>query len=350
MDQGYESVKALGKRYPEPGLSLLDIEQPQVRNSDDVLFKVEYCAICNSDTKIYDWNEWAANDKTLTLPAFLGHEAAGLVVETGNEAKQFKQGDRIVIDPSICCGHCRQCRSGFTNLCENREIYGKRRGAFAEYGILPERVVCRLNNKLSLEEGVVLENLGIAVHCVELQHHDPGDWAVVLGAGPIGNLAAQTLVAWGVNTVITDIVDSRLDLARNCVRGIVVDAKHENPVARVKELTGGRGADFVIETGANQTVMDQAFDMVRIRGTIATLGTFNEPITFNPFFKMTRREINLQSSIMRTWETWRKMDQLIDSSKINLKPLISHILPLKEYAKGFELVKSHDVMKVLLKP
>jgi len=344
-------MKALVKEFPNPGLSLLNLEKPRVKEPDDVLFQVKYCAICVGETKVYDWNEWAANDKTIQLPAILGHEASGIVVEVGDGVNQFKPGDRIIDDPMIHCGHCRHCRSGFSNMCENREIYGKHRGAFAEYAILPERVVCRLNDRLSLEEGAVLENFGVAVRSVEVEPHDAGDWAVIVGgAGPIGILAAQTLVASGVNTIVTDLIDWRLDFARKHSGAIVVDSKLEDPVRKVKELTGGKGADFVIEMGANQAVMDQAFDMVRIRGTIVTIGTFNEPISFNPFFKMTRREIKLVSIMGRNWQTWRRMNQLIDAGKINLKPLITHILPIEEYERAFELAKSHETMKVLLTP
>jgi threonine 3-dehydrogenase len=344
-------MKALMKEYPKPGLSLVDIEKPQIKNPDDVLFEVKYCAICVGETKVYDWTEWAASDKTIQLPTVLGHEASGVVVEVGGEVKQFKPGDRITNDVSIHCGHCRQCRSGATNVCENLEIYGKRRGAFAQYAILPQRVICRLNDRLSLEEGALMENFGVAVHAVELEHHDVGDWAVIVGgAGPIGIMAAQTLLAYGVNTIITDILDWRLDFARRFCNAVVVDARKEDPVQKVMEHTAGKGADFVIEMGANQTVMDQAFDMVRIRGTVVTIGTFNKPISFNPFFKMSRREIRLQSMMGHNWETWRRMNQLIDSGKINLKPLITHILPMEEYRKAFELAKSYEAMKVLLKP
>jgi threonine 3-dehydrogenase len=343
-------MKALMKTRPEPGLSLVEIEPPRVQNADDVLFKVEYCAICVGETKVYDWNDWAAGDSTIQLPTVLGHEASGVVVAVGSDVKNVKPGDRIVNDPLIYCGHCYQCRSGFTNMCVNREIYGKRRGAFAEYAVLPERVICPLNDKLSLEEGAVLENLGIAVHAVEAEHHDPGDWAVILGAGPIGILAAQTLVAWGVHTVITDLVEARLEMARQISGASVVDIRREDPVQHVLALTNGRGADFVIEMAANQTALEQAFDMVRIRGTVVTIGTFDGPVSFNPFFKMTRREIKLQSVMGRNWETWRRMNQLIDSGKVNLKPLVTYVLPLEAYAHGFDLVKSHESMKVLLKP
>ena len=343
-------MKALVKERPAPGLSLLDVEKPRITQADDVLFKVEYCAICVGETKVYDWNEWAANDTTLQLPTVLGHEASGVVVEVGAGVTQFKPGDRIVNDPLIYCGHCYQCRAGFTNMCVNREIYGKRRGAFAEYAMLPERVICPLNESLSLEEGAILENLGIAVHAVEVEHHDPGDWAVVIGAGPIGILAAQTLAAWGVNTVLTDMSTSRLEFARQHSRATVVDIREEDPAEKVLGLTKGRGADFVVEMAANQKGLDQAFDTVRTRGTIVTIGTFDAPVAFNPFFRMTRREIKLQSVMGRNWETWRRMEQLVDAGQVDLKPLITHVLPLTEYERAFEMVTGHNVMKVLLKP
>ncbi|MCL4302410.1 MAG: alcohol dehydrogenase catalytic domain-containing protein [Anaerolineae bacterium] len=343
-------MKALVKEKPEPGLSLLDIEKPEIKQPDEVRFKVEYCAICVGETKVYDWNEWAAADTTLHLPTVLGHEVAAVVSEVGSQVKQFKPGDRITVDPLIHCGHCYLCRKGYTNMCLQREIYGKRRGAFAEYAVLPEQVICKLPDKLSLTEGAILENLGIAVHAVEVEPHDPGDTAVVIGCGPIGIMAAQTLVASGVNVVMTDVNQSRLDMAAEISGADVINVSKENPVEHVKAMTAGRGADFVLEAAATPSALEQAFELVRQVGTIVTIGTFNSPVSFNPFFKMTRREIKLVSTMGRTWETWRRMVQLIDSDKLNLKPFISQILPLEEYQKGFELVKAGEVMKVLLKP
>ena len=343
-------MKALVKEKPEPGLSLVDIEAPQLQNVDDVQFKVEYCAICVGEVKVYDWSEWAAADTTIKLPTVLGHEVAAVVTGVGNEVTQFKPGDRVTIDPMIHCGHCYLCRKGYTNMCVEREIYGKRRGAFAEYAILPERVICKLPDNLGLEEGALLENLGVAVHAVEVEPHDPGDTAVVIGCGPIGIMAAQTLAAYGVNVVMTDMNESRLGLAAEISAGTVIDISKENPRERIMDMTGGRGADFVLEAAATQSALDQAFDLVRNTGTIVSIGTFNGPVSFNPFFKMTRREIKLISTMGRTWETWRRMVQLIALEKLNLKPLISSILPLEKHQEGFELVKSNQVMKVLLKP
>ena len=128
------------------------------------------------------------------------------------------------------------------------------------------------------------------------------------------------------------------------------DIEQEDVLAKVMDMSDGQGANFIIEAAATQSALDQAFAAVRTRGTIVTIGTFDRPVSFNPFFTMTRREIKLVSTMGRTWETWRRMVQLIESDKLTLEPCISHILPLADYQKGFELVKSNEVMKVLLKP
>ena len=140
-------MKALLKERPGMGLALSEIDEPQVQDADDVKFKVAYCAICVGETKVYDWNEWAAGDTTLQLPTVLGHEVSAVVTEVGAAVKQFRPGDRITVDPLIYCGHCYECRAGYTNMCAERVIYGKRRGAFAEYAVLPERAMCKLPDK-----------------------------------------------------------------------------------------------------------------------------------------------------------------------------------------------------------
>jgi 2-desacetyl-2-hydroxyethyl bacteriochlorophyllide A dehydrogenase len=343
-------VKALVKQQPGPGLSLLDIEKPQIENPDDVLFKVEYCGICVGEVKVYDWGDWAASDPTLELPTVMGHEVAAVVAEVGSGVKDFRPGDRITVDVFIHCGRCFQCRTGHSNVCENREIYGKRRGAYAEYAVLPERVICKVPDRLSMEEVALLENLGVAVHAVEHVSHAPGDLAVVIGCGPIGIMAAQTLVAEGVNVVLTDVAEPRLAMAQEISDGMVIDVNEEDPAQKIGELTNGKGADFVLEAAATQSALEQALEVVKIRGTVVTIGTFGEPVTFNPFFTMTRREVRLVGSIGRTWETWRRMMQLIESDSLNLRPFITKVLPIEQYQEGFELVKSHSVMKVLLQP
>lgn len=343
-------MRALVKERAEPGLSLLDIPIPRLEHAADVLFQVVYCAICVGEVKVYDWNEWAVSDATIQLPTVLGHEVAGVVVETGPAVTRFRRGDRITVDPLIHCGHCYQCQRGYTNMCEQREIYGKRRGAFAEYAVLPERVLSLLPDNVSMEEGALLENLGVAVHAVEVEPHDPGDTAVVIGCGPIGVMAAQTLIAGGVNVVMTDKSAPRLEIAATASGATVVNVAHDDPVTVVKAMTRGRGADFVIEAAATQSALDQAFALVRPTGTVVTIGTFNGPVSFNPFFSMTRREIKLISTMGRTWKTWRRMVQLLEQNRLNLKPLIAEILPLEEFASGFAQVKKGNVMKVLLKP
>jgi 2-desacetyl-2-hydroxyethyl bacteriochlorophyllide A dehydrogenase len=343
-------MKALLKETPGPGLALREIPVPPLVEPDDVRFKVAYCAICVGEVKVYDWDSWAANDPTLALPTVLGHEVAAVVTEVGPAVRHFAPGDRITVDPLIHCGVCPACRAGYTNMCDRREIYGKRRGAFAEYAVLPERALCKAPDALGMEEVALLENLGVAVHAVDCVPHDPGDVAVVIGCGPIGIMAAQALVAAGVRTVMTDRAAARLAFAAEVSGAEVVDIRSQDPVEVVHAMTRGRGADFVLETAATQAALDQAFDLVRAVGTVVTIGTFGAPVTFNPFFRMTRREITLRSTMGRTWETWRRMVQLIEAGKLRLAPFVSEVLPLEEYARGFDLVKAQSIQKVLLKP
>jgi 2-desacetyl-2-hydroxyethyl bacteriochlorophyllide A dehydrogenase len=347
---GEKLLRALVKEHPKPGLSLMTIEPPVLSNTRDVIFKVAYCSICAGDLKVYDWDPWAASDATLHLPTVLGHEVSGVVEEIGSEVKKFKPGDRISVDSFLHCALCNYCTSGFTNLCENREIYGKRRGAFAEYAVLPEHVLVKLPDSISTEEGALLENLGIAVHAVEQVPHYPGELAVVMGSGPIGNLAAQALTASGLKVLICDKVEKRLKSAQTNTSIIAVDIRKDNLGEIVHDLSSGRGADFILEAAGSEPALLQAFDLIKPRGTIVTIGTYGSPVTFNPFFQMTRKEVRLFSSIGRTAQTWRKMVLLLDSSNINLKGLISCLLPLEDYENGFELAKSKDVLKVLLKP
>lgn len=173
---------------------------------------------------------------------------------------------------------------------------------------------------LSMEEGAMLENLGIAVHAVEDFDHDPGNLAVVIGAGPIGIMAAQTLEAWGQRVAITDLVPFRVAMAREVTSAEVLDGKAEDVRGAIADLSGGKGADFVLEAAATQSALDLALDIVKPRGTVSTIGTFDADVTFNPFFKMTRKEVRLQSRMGRSWETWRRVTQLVRDRRVSLKP------------------------------
>lgn len=342
-------MKALVKQKPEPGLVCTDVDEPQIVRPDDVLFDVSTCAICTGEMKVYEWGAWAAADTTIQLPTVLGHEAAGVVREVGAEVTGVAPGDRIVVDPIIGCGRCEHCRSGFHNMCPDREIYGKRRGAMAESAVLPERSICRMPDGMTMEEGALLENLGIAVHAVEDFAHDPGNLAIVIGAGPIGIMAAQVLVAWGLKVVIVDLVAFRLEMARTVSGAQVVDGTAEDLRNVVADLSSGGGADFVLEAAATQSALDLALDIVKPRGTVVTIGTLDSDVTFNPFFKMTRKEVRLQSRMGRSWETWRRMTQLVQQGNVHLAPLASASFALEDFEKAFDHAASPDVMKVLFR-
>jgi len=345
-----EEVQALVKERPETGLSLLEIDTPGIDHPDDVLFEVGACAICTGELKVYDWGAWAASDKTIELPTVLGHEASGTVVEVGDAVTTCEPGDRIVVDPIIGCGRCEMCLSDRANMCGDREIYGKRRGALAGYAVLPERAICPMPEGLSFEEGALLENFGIAAHAVEGFAHAPGDLSLVVGSGPIGIMAAQVLAAWGQRVVITDLVPYRLRKARQLVDGAVLDASQGDLVAQVHAMSDGIGADFVLEAAGTPSALDQAFECVRNCGTVVTIGTFDRAVDINPFFQMTRREISLASRMGRTQATWMRMNRLLATGRFGLDAFVSRVMSLDAYEEGFSEARSPNVMKVVLQP
>src|SRR5512141_3002263 len=170
-----------------------DVPDPVIK-SDEVLVRVKACGICGSDVHGYD-----GSTGRRIPPLIMGHEAAGVVAETGAAVKDFRAGDRVTFDSTIWCGECYFCRRGEVNLCDNRQVLGvspgeyRRHGAFAEFVAVPRRVVCRLPDTLTYEQAATIEAVSVAVHAVSITPVRLGDTAVVVGSGMIGLLALQAL-------------------------------------------------------------------------------------------------------------------------------------------------------------
>src|SRR5664279_2954477 len=183
-------------------LELTEVAEPAI-GSQDVLIRVRSCGICGSDVHGID-----GSTGRRIPPIVMGHEAAGVITEVGREVDTWKAGDRVTFDSTISCGECSFCRTGNVNLCDRRQVMGvscgdyRRHGAFAEYVSVPARILYRLPETLSFDHAAMIEAVSVAVHAVSLTPVSPGDTAVVVGCGMIGQLTIQAARAAGFGTII----------------------------------------------------------------------------------------------------------------------------------------------------
>jgi L-iditol 2-dehydrogenase len=286
----------------------------------------------------------------------MGHEAAGTIAALGAGVTGYSRGDRVTFDSTIFCGACNNCRRGDVNLCDHRQVLGvscneyRRAGAFAEFVAVPARILYLLPETLSFTEAAMLEAVSVALHGVYLAQTAADSKALVIGAGMIGLLTMQALRAAGCESVyVADLDGTRLKLAQS-LGATAILASNVNPAERVLQLTGGVGADVVIEAvGRNETV-NASIDCVRKGGTVVLVGNIAPEVTL-PLQKVVTRQIRLQGSCASAGEYPRAIE-LLASAAIQVKPLISAIAPLEDGPDWFERLYAREpnLMKVILAP
>ena len=331
-------------------LDLAEVPTPSPA-ADEVLIRVGACGICGSDVHGYD-----GSSGRRIPPIVMGHEASGTVEALGAGVANFRIGDRVTFDSTVYCGACAFCRRGEVNLCDNRQVLGvscgdyRRAGAFAEYVVVPARIVYRLPESISFAEAAMLEAVAVAMHGVSLAHFGPETTAVVVGAGTIGLLTMQALRAAGCARVfISDIDTTRLKLAEQLGAPAILSAASD-PVAQVLQLTKGMGVDVAIEcVGRNETVA-ASIASVRKGGTVVLVGNISPEVTL-PLQKVVTRQIRLQGSCASAGE-YPQAIELMARGAIQVKPLITAIAPLQEGPRWFERLYAHEpnLLKVVLTP
>lgn len=331
-------------------LEIADVPVPALAPGE-VRIRVEACGICGSDVHGYD-----GSSGRRIPPIVMGHEAAGIVATVAAGVSGLSKGDRVTFDSTIYCGSCDHCLRGEVNLCDRRQVLGvscsdyRRAGAFAEYVVVPARVVYALPESISFAEAAMLEAVAVAIHAVSLAPIAAESTALVVGAGTIGLLVLQALrVAGYSRVVVADIDSSRLKAATQLGASETL-LSDENFARELSRLTGGAGVDVAIEcVGRNETVM-AAIDGVRKGGSVVLVGNIAPEVTL-PLQKVVTRQIRLQGSCASAGEYPRAME-LIAKGEIQVKPLITAIAPLEEGPSWFERLHAREpnLMKIVLTP
>jgi L-iditol 2-dehydrogenase len=332
-------------------LEIAEVPAPTVADGE-VLVRVAACGICGSDVHGYD-----GSSGRRIPPIVMGHEAAGTIAAIGPGVSGFAVGDRVTFDSTIFCGECAYCLRGQTNLCDRRRVLGvscddyRCNGAFAEYVVVPQRILYPLPASFPFQEAAMLEAVSVAMHAVSLSEIHSGDTALVIGAGMIGLLALQALRAAGCSRVyMTDVNTERLKLAEALGATAVLPATKESLIREILLLTKGTGVEVTVEAVGVGATVGNAVDCTRKGGTVTLVGNIAAEVPL-PLQKVVTRQIRLQGSCAIAGEYPRAIEALA-SGQIKVKPLISAVAPLEQGAEWFDRLYSgnSDLMKVVLTP
>jgi L-iditol 2-dehydrogenase len=319
---------------------------------DEVLVRVRACGICGSDVHGMD-----GSSGRRIPPIIMGHEAAGVIAETGATVTGWNKGDRVTFDSTVSCGECWYCRRGEINLCENRRVLGvscgeyRRHGAFAEYIVVPARILYRLPENLSFEQAAMVEAVSVAVHAVERTPLTLNASVVVVGSGMIGLLVVQVLRARGCGKIIAiDLDKEKLTLAKKFGATDIIEATEADLPQKIRALTSERGADAAFEVVGMPATVKTAIESVRKGGSVTLVGNLKPQVEL-PLQWVVTRELTLFGTCASAGEYPACLD-LIASGRINVTDFISATPPLEEGAKWFERLYAGEkgLMKVLLKP
>ncbi|MFI5957500.1 alcohol dehydrogenase catalytic domain-containing protein [Cryptosporangium sp. NPDC051539] len=328
----------------------------------EALVRVEAVGICASDLKCYHgaakfWGDanrpaWA---ETQVIP---GHEFVGEVVELDEAAAQrwgIEAGDRVVAEQIVPCGECRYCRRGQYWMCAPHGMFGfKRRtpGAMASYMVYPvEALVHRISKDLPAHHAAFAEPLSCALHAVERATISFDDVVVVAGCGPIGlGMIAGAVAKSPARVIALDVAESKLELAKACGAHDVVNISEQDPVAFVKGLTEGYGADVYLEGTGHPSAVPQGLNLLRKLGTYVEYSVFGSDVTVDWSIISDDKELDVRGAHLGP-HCWPAAIRMLERGTLPMDRICSHQLPLSRFQDGLDLVAAGtESVKVSLIP
>ena len=352
-------MKALRFYAPED-VRLEDVPEP-VCAADEVKIKVKNCSTCGTDVKILH-----NGHVNITRVTTMGHEIAGEIVEVGADVaatygQEWRPGDRVQVIAAVPCGDCHECAKGWMEVCQNQTSVGYQYdGGFAEYMIVPREVLKvdglnRIPDNVGFDEASALEPFACAINAQEQLGIEEGDFTVVFGAGPIGCMHIR--IARGVHKVakvpLVDINAERLQMSADAVQpDYIINSAQEDVVAKVMELTGGRGADVVITATPANITQEQAIAMAARQGRISFFGGL--PKT-NPTISCDSnlvhyRQLHLHGANGSAPRHHKAALEYVSTGQIPVKDLITRHIPLSEVLSAFDIVARGEAIKVTVEP
>lgn len=344
-----KTMQALVKPAAAPGVEMREVPVPAI-GARDVLVRVDAASVCGTDLHIYNWDEWAQG--RIHPPLIPGHEFCGTVAAVGSDVTLVKEGDFVSAEMHIACGKCLQCRTGQAHICANVKILGvDADGAFAKYARIPESNIWKLDPSIPRDYGSILDPLGNAVHTV-LAGEIAAKTVAIIGCGPIGLFAIAVARACGASTIFAiEPNEHRRKLAAEMLADVVLDSGAPNVTEEVAKATGGVGVDVVLEMSGHPSAIRLGLKLVRNGGRVSLLGLPTNPVELDLANDVIFKGAVVQGiNGRKMYETWFQMEALLKSGRLDLSPVITHRLPMRDFAQGMELLKTGEAAKIILTP
>ena len=349
---GGPTMRALVKARPEQGLEF-DPTRPIPAagrpGPREVLIRVRKAGVCGTDRHIWEWDEWAS--ARIPVGIVTGHEFVGVIERIGDDVTSVQPGQRVCAEGHIAGGHDYNARTGNAHIARDVQIIGvDRDGCFADYIMMPEANIWPVHEAIPDRIAAIMDPLGNAVHTVMAAGVSARS-VLITGVGAIGLMAVTVARAAGAARIfVTDIRPEHLDLARRLGADDAFDARAgDDWVGEVRRATRGEGPDVLLEMSGSPKAFDAGFDALRRGGTAALLGLPARPFPFD----FNSRVIFKGATVLgitgrRMFETWYQMEALLLSGRLRLDEIITHQIPLANYASAFALMQSGEAIKIVL--
>lgn len=308
-----------------------------VPKDDEALVKVEYVGVCGSDLHYYE--NGAIGRYVVEPPFVLGHECGGTVVKVGRNVQNVKPGDRVALEPGKTCGHCDFCKEGLYNLCPEVEFFATPPidGVFQEYVAHRADLCFKLPDNVSTMEGALIEPLAVGFHAAIQGDAHFGQTALVTGAGCIGLVSMLALKARGVTDIyVADVLSSRLHKAKELGATEVIDSGKEDLVARLNELTGGRGTDIIVETSGCEAVARQAIGAARRGSTVVWVGFSASGNMTLPMSEVLDKELTFRT-VFRYRNIYPLAIRAVEEGKVDLKGIVTNIFEFDDIQRAMDM-------------
>lgn len=330
----------------KPGeIEFNEVPTPQIKDNE-VLVKIMKIGVCGSDIHVFH-----GKHPYTSYPMVQGHELSGIIEKLGSDVTNFAVGDQVTIQPQVVCGKCYPCTHGDYHICDELAVMGfQTTGTASEYFAVQADKVLKIPENMSLDEGAMVEPMAVAVHALSRGGNVEGKNILVLGAGPIGNLIAQTAKGLGAKRVmITDLSDYRLKLAKECGIDYCINTKNKDLTQAIADNFVENKADLILECVGINPTMEQAITNARKGTDIIVVGVFGDKAMVD-LGLVQDRELKLIGTLMYQEKDYIKAIELIEQGKIQLKPLITDYFKFRDYLKAYEYIekKKDQAMKVII--